>query len=447
MAPSLEVDVATSPPPQYYPSVIRQKLGENLLSKAPSSTPGGPYADISYEFDEQKYLKRRDARVKAGGLRTDLPEGWPKAFYGPLAWKKSDISDNFPFIYNLGDCEKKEIDLALKYCKGLGKKGSDVTQSSFPLPNLSEKLGEIRDNLYRGRGFSTIRGLDVDKYSPDDLVIVYLGITSYIGEIRGKQNQDGVMMINVMNISDEAEKENAKLHMPFHTDLVCDTVGLLTVACGEGGGSGFVASAWTVYNELAATRPDLIHVLAEPDWPFDTHGRDPAYYKRALMYHEDGKLLVNFSKQSLVGQNSVNPRTKGIPGLTEAQAEALDALDYIGSQNEVNQISMKGDIRLFNNLALMHRRAPYTDSGNNYRHLLRLWIHNESECWRLPEDLRVAWDRTFRDNERPEEWHFAKIDEDRRRYVTPLWRNEDPDTPRPTSPPPCKPVPACLMCD
>ncbi|KAI1484381.1 hypothetical protein F5X96DRAFT_693150 [Biscogniauxia mediterranea] len=446
MAPSLEAETEISATPQYYPSEIRHKLGEKAFSKARLPTQGGPYADINYEFDEQKYLRRRDARVQAGGLRTDLPEGWPKAFHGPLAWKKSDISDDFPFIYRLTDCDEKEIDNALTYCKALGKKGSDVTQSAFPLPHLAGKLAEIRENIYNGRGFSTIRGLDVDKYSPDDLVIVYLGITSYIGETRGKQNQEGVMMINVMNISDEAEKENARLHMPFHTDLVCDTVGLLTVACGEGGGSGFVASAWTVYNELAATRPDLIHVLAEPDWPFDTHGRDPAYYQRAIMYHEDGKLLVNFSKQSLVGQNSINPRTPGIPGLTEAQAEALDALDYIGSQNEYNQASAKGDIRLFNNLALMHRRAPYTDGGDNHRHLLRLWIHNDAECWQLPEDLRLAWNRTFKDPERPEVWHFAKIDAQRRRYVTPLWQNGDPDTP-PASPYPIQPAPPCLMCD
>jgi hypothetical protein len=31
-----------------------------------------------------------------------------------------------------------------------------------------------------------------------------------------------------------------------------------------------ISSAWTVYNELAATRPDLIHVLSASDWPFDT---------------------------------------------------------------------------------------------------------------------------------------------------------------------------------
>ncbi|KAI0599894.1 hypothetical protein F4775DRAFT_98737 [Biscogniauxia sp. FL1348] len=413
MAPSLEV-------PHYYPSETRQKFGRNLFPKARPAAEEVRYADIGYGFDEDKYLKRRDARVQAGGLRTDLPVGWPKALEGPLVWTKSDISDDYPIIYHLTESDKKEIVDALAYFKGLGKMGKDVDQSSFPLPSLAKTLTAIRDNIYQGRGFSTIRGLDVDEFCPDDLVTVYLGITSYIGEVRGKQNQNGVMLINVMNNSDQVEKENATVQMPFHADVVCDVVSLLTVSCGEGGGCGFVASAWTVYNELAATRPDLIHVLAEPNWPFDTHGRNPSYYERAVMFFEDGKLIVNFSKQTLVGHLPVKPRTPGIPGLSEAQAEALDALDYIGRKNAYSQPSHKGDIRLFNNLALMHRRDAFTDSEDNYRHLLRLWLHNDSQCWKLPKALEVAWDRTFRDTERPEKWHIAKNGSTR--LVTPLWQ-------------------------
>lgn len=59
-------------------------------------------------------------------------------------------------------------------------------------------------------------------------------------------------------------------NQPFHTDTVADTVCLYTQSLAASGGASVVASAWTVYNELAATRPDLLHLLAEPNWPFDT---------------------------------------------------------------------------------------------------------------------------------------------------------------------------------
>ena len=57
---------------------------------------------------------------------------------------------------------------------------------------------------------------------------------------------------------------------PFHTDTVCDCLCLITKNCAQKGGQSILASGLAVYNVLAATRPDLIRVLAEPNWPFDT---------------------------------------------------------------------------------------------------------------------------------------------------------------------------------
>lgn len=66
--------------------------------------------------------------------------------------------------------------------------------ANFPLPTLGPRLEEIRDDVYEGRGFAILRGLDVDSFTEEDLVMVYLGITSYVAETRGKQNQRGDML-------------------------------------------------------------------------------------------------------------------------------------------------------------------------------------------------------------------------------------------------------------
>lgn len=184
-------------------------------------------------------------------------------------------------------------------------------------------------------------------------------------------------------------------------------------------------------------------IICAVELTFFRHGRNPPFYERALLYFEDGRLLTNFSKQSLVGQKPISPRTPGIPGLSEAQAEALDALHAVGRRYEFRQSMEKGDIRFFNNLALMHRRDTYTDSPENYRHLLRLWLHSESVCWKLPADLQLAWDRTFKDNDRKEVWHFAMIG--CQRYVKPLWEC-GPGSPKP-DPKPEPPPPDAYMCD
>ena len=69
-----------------------------------------------------------------------------------------------------------------------------MTSLSFPLPGLQKTLSAIRSDIYSGRGFATLRGLDISQFTPDDLATVYLGLTSYVAERRGKQNQQGTMM-------------------------------------------------------------------------------------------------------------------------------------------------------------------------------------------------------------------------------------------------------------
>ncbi len=45
-------------------------------------------------------------------------------------------------------------------------------------------------------------------------------------------------------------------------------VAWLTRSTAAAGGKCIIASAYTIYNTLAASRPDLLHLLARSDWPF-----------------------------------------------------------------------------------------------------------------------------------------------------------------------------------
>jgi hypothetical protein len=45
-------------------------------------------------------------------------------------------------------------------------------------------------------------------------------------------------------------------------------IGWLTRSTAASGGKCIIASAYTVYNILAARRPDIIRTLARADWPF-----------------------------------------------------------------------------------------------------------------------------------------------------------------------------------
>lgn len=46
----------------------------------------------------------------------------------------------------------------------------------------------------KATGFAVLRGLDVQAYDEIDLLTVYLGLTSYVAEMRGKQKHRGAML-------------------------------------------------------------------------------------------------------------------------------------------------------------------------------------------------------------------------------------------------------------
>jgi hypothetical protein len=75
-----------------------------------------------------------------------------------------------------------------------GDDPESVSKDRFPLPNLGKKLEDVSVQLHDGIGFAILRGLEPEKYSALDNILLYLGVTSYIAEIRGCQDYDGRMV-------------------------------------------------------------------------------------------------------------------------------------------------------------------------------------------------------------------------------------------------------------
>ena len=113
---------------------------------------------------------------------------------------------------------------------------------------------------------------------------------------------------------------------------------------------------------------------------------------------------MSFGRRLLVGHPPSDPRSPGIPGLSEAQAEALDAIHFIAKKHEIKTDMRKGDIRLLNNMGVLHRREAFENDDGTQRHLVRVWLNNDLECWKLPRPLRVAWARVFDDDDRRAYW-------------------------------------------
>jgi hypothetical protein len=69
-----------------------------------------------------------------------------------------------------------------------------VERNNFPLPKLQDTLRRLASDLYNGKGFCVIRGIEPGRYCIEDGMIVFLGIQSYIAERQMRQDEAGNMV-------------------------------------------------------------------------------------------------------------------------------------------------------------------------------------------------------------------------------------------------------------
>ncbi|KAH6632112.1 hypothetical protein F5144DRAFT_573093 [Chaetomium tenue] len=333
--------------------------------------------------------------------RTTVPYGWPAQINTARAWTGSDFNDEHDYIIHLGPEDIAEIEFGLSHFKsydGLGP--DDVNHNTFPLPSLCSRLVEASQIIHDGRGFVVLRGLEPDRYTSFDNILIYLGITSYIAEKRGMQDFDGRMILHIQAVAEDVKKHGAMPNspyvaraQPFHTDL-CDVLGMYALNVAAYGGESYLASSATIYNELARARPDIIEVLAKDDWIFDEFWQGQ-YHTRPLLYNfETHGPGFQFSRRPLTGSH-FSPHHPSVPAMTELQAEALDTVYFLAKHHAVEVRLQPGDMLLFNNFAMLHARSGFTDdaSEGRQRHMLRLWLRNEQRMWKTPRELeRISWE-------------------------------------------------------
>ncbi|PMD57402.1 Clavaminate synthase-like protein [Hyaloscypha bicolor E] len=364
---------------------------------------------------------------KGPATATTLPAGFPKSIVSPTAWTGTDFDNDqnqerYILVLNEGDV--KELEQACRNFEGLNLPFERVSQESFPLPTLGSKLKALAKGLVNGVGFLLIRGLDPKQFSNEANLVMYLGVSAYIGEKRGCQDELGNMLLHLTDLSAEAGPDNERqapysnVAQPFHTDAA-DILGLQCLGEAEIGGECQLASTATIYNEIVKTRPDIIHLLSASSWVFDRFGQSPPYMVRPILYPTgEDRVILSFSRRPLVG-NATSPRTPGIPDLSAAQVEALNAVQFAAEEHALAKKLKTGDMLFWNNMAMLHARKGWTDSPNSRRHLVRLWLRNDDteKRWPIPEELQAgtAWNEAFDHAGRSQLWPVAPIRE--RAYI------------------------------
>ncbi|KAH8587384.1 TfdA family taurine catabolism dioxygenase TauD [Bisporella sp. PMI_857] len=361
-----------------------------ITQVTPTARPPPGQPDIQYAPDHEKWQARAARRKATEDLPATLPDGFPEQLSGPMVWDGKTVAQEYEWVYALNEAQLAEIEEALKHFKSLGISHTHITPQAFPLPTLHPELRRLSDELHNGHGFFVIRGLDPDAHTREENVIIYVGLSVHIAPQLGRQDHkfDGrpadVLLAHIKNLS--SSKDNASIGSPayttdkqvFHTDSG-DIVSLFALETSAQGGASKIASTWRVYNEIARTRPDLIHTLTQP-WPYEVFEKaEKQYTLRPLMYHFPAtssapeRISLQYGRRYFVGFGAL-PRSSDIPLITEAQAEALDTLHFLGEKFGIATDFQKGDIQ---------------------RHLMRLWLRDPENAWRTPDVLKQRWAQIY----------------------------------------------------
>ncbi|KAI8952647.1 hypothetical protein F4801DRAFT_199439 [Xylaria longipes] len=349
--------------------------------------------------------------------------GFPVQYTGERVWSGSEmLTKQHDWIIDLSEEDQNRILEALRHFQSLKVGPETLTTETFPLPqNLAKRLRLISSDCYNGRGFAILRGIQPEKFTEEENVLVFAGISSYVAPKRGFQdiNRESVICHVVSEqLKPGADEKNLRPaftngRLTFHTDLG-EILTLYTLDISESAGETMIVSSSYLYNELAKTRPDLLHEFNEKWACF--HSQD---------YNKDGTpIATNAPGDKLVFQYSRLPTTgfgnlkanETLPSPSPKLLEAMSVLEDLALKHALPLPRQRGDIVYFNNLCLMHGRKAFdldTDGRPllSKRHLVKLMLQDPEFTWDIPGSMGTIMRRVYGPNRddggREEKWQLS----------------------------------------
>ena len=331
-----------------------------------------------------------------------------KPFTGPSVWTGADLAADQSWRYPWSAAELAEIDAALAHAKASGTQWLDVSRKTFPLDKAADKMAGVAEALENGRGFVLLQGLPVQRYAPDDLRLIWMGLGHWLGKpvtqdnagqmMRDIQAEPGDLGAKHERVKDTSGGEflssKARTYsnglLRYHTDRT-DVVGLLMVRRSASGGESSVASTAAVHNAILERRRDLLELLYQPIYRSrlgEEVGGGDEVYPLPVFGVEAGKLTSHYSR-TYVEAAQLMPTT---PRMSDAQWEALDLLAAVADELAFRMTLFPGDMQLINSHITYHARTAFQDdaAAGQARLLHRLWLTMPNSR-ALPADHAILW--------------------------------------------------------
>lgn len=305
--------------------------------------------------------------------------GIPAPLDTPDAWRGPALAHSSAWRVALSAEDVAELRAARIHAVATGRPLAAWSAADFPLPSLAGKIAAWMRELAFGRGFVLLKGFPVFEHTKEECAEIYWGLGLHVGT-PVPQNTDGDLLGHVRDTgiapAPGVRLYKTRAEQEFHTDGA-DVVGLFCLRSGKSGGVSRIVSSVAIFNEIAATRPELVPTLFAP-FPHDDHGQErpgqAPWFELPICRFADGRLRTFF----LPWYVRDSQRFPAAPRLTDAQRACVDTIERLANDPRfhLDMDFEPGDIQLLKNASILHKRTEYEDwdEPDRKRHLLRLWL-------------------------------------------------------------------------
>jgi hypothetical protein len=185
---------------------------------------------------------------------------------------------------------------------------------------------------------------------------------------------------HVTNVSGDDPDERgyrSRRELNMHTDSD-DLLMMLCLQNARSGGQSRFVSALTIYNEILATRPDLLPILMRGfryHWRGEqADGEEPITSYRVPVFSQCNGVTSCVFLRAFIDMAA---QDLGEP-LSQLEKTALDVFEALCERADL-QLALNlepGDAYVVNNYTMLHSRTAFEDydAPNDRRYLLRLWL-------------------------------------------------------------------------
>jgi hypothetical protein len=315
---------------------------------------------------------------------------------GRSVWFGKDLLRTQDWVYQLPPSAIEEIDASVRRLNGRDAHGTPVERHEFPLTSINHDVSRLKQEIATGRGFFVVRGLPKERYSDNDLGLIFRGFGAQFGRDL-TQSAYGDRLGDIRDISDEIRERNMRRgyqsggFQTAHTDPSGEVgiVAMLSLQMAQSGGESLIASAHTVHNMMLDWCPELLavfydgFVLRRPDSDAVAMGR-PALIGNVPGFHYENGWLNCDHQNGYIRRAGEHGDSK----LDPKQQAAIAVFTSLSNHPDVmlKMMLLPGDFQFINNRTILHGRAAFEDYAekDKRRHLYRLWL-SVPEWPRMPE--------------------------------------------------------------